>query len=599
MSERERSVLLRFAAVLEKLKSWIRAKAARVRLDVWHSPDYRLPLPGLEARIELRRADFALWALLERRVLSPVRLHAPPRISYPSMARVHDRGYLESLTLPATLGRIFAVDPSELVVDELMGAVRLACGGTLAAAREALRFQRATMNLLGGFHHAGRASGGGLCPVNDLAIAIAELRTEGFEGRVAILDLDAHPPDGTADCLARDPRVWIGSLSGAHWGPLPDGVDETVITGADDQGYLAALESLLTRMPPPALAFVIAGGDVLAGDRMGRLGMSLQGVFRRDRMVAAALQGRASVWLPGGGYQPEAWKVLVGSACALVGPTPPSWPRGHDPMRARFSAIAAGLDPSALRGELTLTLEDLENDLGGGPSAPRLLGYYGPTGVEHALHEYGILDQLHRIGYAELRVVLDQTPGGDRLRVLGRASGVADGRLGGREDLLLECVLARRQVAGASILFVEWLTLRNPRARFGPSNPRLPGQEVPGLGLAREVSQLLEQVALRLGLAGVGFRPAWLHTAWAGRHRLRFVDPARQGRFRALLRDLAALPLGQAARAVADGRVLLDGAAYQWEADDMVAWIDGREPDAAARALEEDVFVNAHFEVVP
>src|SRR5438309_2261903 len=83
----------------------------------------------------------------------------------------------------------------------------------------------------------------------DHAVWFAAVRAEGFGGRVLVLDLDAHPPDGTAACLKHDRSCFIGSISGAEWGPLP-GVDETVLPpGAGDAEYLRALEGLLQRMP--------------------------------------------------------------------------------------------------------------------------------------------------------------------------------------------------------------------------------------------------------------------------------------------------------------------------------------------------------------
>ena len=52
--------------------------------------------------------------------------------------------------------------------------MRLAAGATLQAARAALASSGPTLNLLGGFHHAGPDSPGPLCPINDLAVALAE-----------------------------------------------------------------------------------------------------------------------------------------------------------------------------------------------------------------------------------------------------------------------------------------------------------------------------------------------------------------------------------------------------------------------------------------
>src|SRR5437763_17199127 len=160
---------------------------------------------------------------------------------------------------------------------------------------------RRALNLLGGFHHATPDVAGGFCPVNDVAVAIAAVRAGGFRGRVIVLDLDAHPPDGIAACLARDPAAFVGSISGSDWGRV-DGADETVLPeGTGDAAYLAALEALLLRLPDAELAFVLAGGDVLAGDGIGRLGLSLDGCRERDLRVADALTRIPSLWLPGGG----------------------------------------------------------------------------------------------------------------------------------------------------------------------------------------------------------------------------------------------------------------------------------------------------------
>ena len=132
------------------------------------------------------------------------------------------------------------------------------------------------------------------------------------------------------------------------------------------------------------------------------------------------------------------------------------------------------------------------------------------------------------------------------------------------------------------MLYVHWIALRNPRARFSAERPQLPGQEVPGLGLSREVLELISRMAARLGLEGLAFRPAAYHLAFRGREFLRFVDPARQGRFEALVDLLKEVSLAEATRAVAEGRIRLNGEPYVWETDEMVKWLEPRPDDRAA-----------------
>jgi hypothetical protein len=146
----------------------------------------------------------------------------------------------------------------------------------------------------------------------------------------------------------------------------------------------------------------------------------------------------------------------------------------------------------------------------------------------------------------------------------------------------MECALERRALpapVGADVLYVHWLTLRDPRSHFRHGRAALPGQEVPGLGLAREVTLMLERMARRLGLSAVAYRPAYFHTAWPTRDLGRFADPTRQGRFEAMLRDFAAAGLGvaEASRALAAGRVRENDAPYVGEPDVMVRWLEGAE----------------------
>jgi hypothetical protein len=86
----------------------------------------------------------------------------------------------------------------------------------------------------------------------------------------------------------------------------------------------------------------------------------------------------------------------------------------------------------------------------------------------------------------------------------------------------------------------------------------------------------------------------WFHLAVVARVRFRFVDPARQGRFEALMRDLAHLPLLEATRLVAEGHVRLNGERYSWEAHDMVSRLNPRGDDVPLIAAERD---RCHFTV--
>ncbi len=562
------------------------AKGRRRPLRIYYDEAYRLPISGAETgphSMETRRSDDAVHYLLHEHALSIRDVINPEPVSYADLARVHTPEYLESLHDAKTLAQVFAVDPSDIYVDEVLRTLRLGVGGTVEAARYAVARRRVAINTFGGFHHAAPSRGAGFCALNDVAVAIAVLRADGFAGRVAVLDFDFHPPDGTAECLGKDASVWLGSISGADWGPLP-GVDDTELPeGTGDAEYLDAVEQLLSRMPEVQLAFVLAGADVLTGDRLGQFKLSLTGTRRREFLVSRRLGSLPQVWLPAGGYSSHAWKVLAGVGLTLAFDTDEPIPTDYEPLVARMAGISRTIQPASLGNEPFMTEADVADALGlPRQGARKLLDYYTAEGLEFALERYRLLPILRRLGFHNLHVVIDRVSPYDRARLLGTDA------MSGQQSVLIELELERRRLGEGTFLFVNWLSLRNPRAQFSNLRPQLPGQEVPGLGLAREMTQLLTLMAKRLMLEGVAFRPSWFHMAWAARHDARFVDPKRQGRFAALVRDVKQIALLDATRAVADGRVRLNGEPYRWEADEMVRWRDPKDvPDDAALVAEE------------
>jgi len=95
-------------------------------------------------------------------------------------------------------------------------------------------------------------------------------------------------------------------------------------------------------------------------------------------------------------------------------------------------------------------------------------------------------------------------------------------------------------------------------------------------------------MAIRLGLGGVAFRPAHFHTAYTARHDFEFVDPHRQGRFEALVRDTKGLPLAEVTGLLDQGRIRANGQPYAWEADEMAYWLRESPADPGEVARERE-----------
>jgi acetoin utilization deacetylase AcuC-like enzyme len=208
------------------------------------------------------------------------------------------RAFLSGALDPAAMRRI-GFPWSEALVRRTLASA----GGTLAAASDALAYGFGG-NLAGGTHHAFRAEGSGFCVFNDIAIAIRKIGR-----RAAVVDLDVHQGDGTAAIFEDDPAVFTLSIHGEKNFPFRkqrSKLDIGLPDGTNDDGYLAVLADALPQivMFRPEIVFYQSGVDGLAGDRLGRLGLSFEGLRMRDKMVfeMCNLHRIPLVLTLGGGY---------------------------------------------------------------------------------------------------------------------------------------------------------------------------------------------------------------------------------------------------------------------------------------------------------
>lgn len=113
--------------------------------------------------------------------------------------------------------------------------------------------------------------------------------------RVAVIDLDVHQGDGTADIFRGDGSVLTVSVHCKANFPLrkqQSSIDVELDAGGGDEEYLRALEAVLPRVWEfrPDFVFYQPGVDGLASDRLGRLRLSHAGLMERDRMVMGGVR---------------------------------------------------------------------------------------------------------------------------------------------------------------------------------------------------------------------------------------------------------------------------------------------------------------------
>ncbi|WP_407569010.1 histone deacetylase [Deinococcus altitudinis] len=243
---------------------------------------------GRAPRRQFMSAEFLERLIAGAEALLP--LEDAPELPWALAEVVHDPGYLErwrsgEVTRAEERAMGFAWDAS------IARRGLVSSGATLAATRDALKYGSG-LNLGGGTHHAYREHAEGFSFLNDVVIAAHWAHGQGV-GRTAVLDLDVHQGNGTASMLAVQGWALPISLHGAGNYPFVKeeaGLNVALPDGTGDAAYLEALETLAfpaLRQFAPDLLYVLAGADVLAGDQLGRLALTLPGVRERDRRVYA------------------------------------------------------------------------------------------------------------------------------------------------------------------------------------------------------------------------------------------------------------------------------------------------------------------------
>ena len=260
-------------------------------MRIFYHDHFALPLP------EGHRFPMPKYALLRQRVTAAALIPEDDLIPGPAasdeqLTRAHTPDYVDRVQhghlSQREIRRIgFPWSPG------LVERSRRSVGSTISACRAALNDGFA-VNLAGGTHHAGPDYGQGFCLFNDSAVAARAILTEGLARKVVILDCDVHQGNGTAEIFADDPTVFTFSIHGAKNFPFrkkPSDLDVALDDDAGDPIYLDALKEGVNRALTSAgadLAIYLAGADPYAGDRLGRLAVTKQGLAERDRYVLNA-----------------------------------------------------------------------------------------------------------------------------------------------------------------------------------------------------------------------------------------------------------------------------------------------------------------------
>ena len=273
---------------------------------IYYSPYYYADI-GENHVFPIKKFELVRDQLIREKTLQTSEIFEPPPAVVADVLLVHTEDYITRLrggTLTTREVRRLGLPWSESLVRRSF----LATSGTINAAKHALE-NSVSSNLAGGTHHSFPNRGEGFCVLNDVAVAIRVLQKENLARRFLIVDCDVHQGNGTAFIFKDDPAIFTFSMHGEKNYPLfkeTSTLDIELPDKTNDQEFLGILDEALQRifLHRPDLIFYLGGADPFENDKLGRLGLTIEGLRRRDEMVLNFAKDRQIpiVTVMSGGY---------------------------------------------------------------------------------------------------------------------------------------------------------------------------------------------------------------------------------------------------------------------------------------------------------
>lgn len=279
-------------------------------LKIAFHPIYKHPLPEGH-RFPMLKYDLLPEQLIYEGTCDKDHFFEPTIPDDTHILRVHTTDYyqdLKQLTLDKRAARKIGFPLSDTLIKREV----IIADGTIKGSEFALQHGIA-MNIAGGTHHAYTNRGEAFCLLNDQAIGARYLQHKQLANKLLIVDLDVHQGNGTAEIFKNDPSVFTFSMHGKGNYPFKkelSDLDIALENNTDDKTYLNLLYEILPRLiaqEQPDFIYYLCGVDIIATDKLGKLGMTIDGCKCRDQFVLETCKRHniPVMCCMGGGYSPD------------------------------------------------------------------------------------------------------------------------------------------------------------------------------------------------------------------------------------------------------------------------------------------------------
>jgi acetoin utilization deacetylase AcuC-like enzyme len=282
-------------------------------------PIYKHPLPEAH-RFPMLKYELLPQQLLHEGTALKSDFFAPEICDLELVLAIHTKEYVANLlhlTLDAKAARKIGFPLSKELVERELRIAQ----GTIIGTQKAFE-HKVSFNIAGGTHHAFSDHGEAFCLLNDQAIAAQFLLESKFAKKILIIDLDVHQGNGTAEIFRNNSNVFTFSTHGKTNYPFKKEISNLDIAFEDNTSDEVFLKTIATVIPKlietqkPDFIFYLAGVDILASDKLGKLGCTLEGCKKRDEIVfEICSKNEIPVQVSmGGGYSPDIKTIIEAHA---------------------------------------------------------------------------------------------------------------------------------------------------------------------------------------------------------------------------------------------------------------------------------------------
>lgn len=240
--------------------------------------------------------------------------------------------------------------------------------------------------------------------------------------------------------------------------------------------------------------------------------------------------------------------------------------------------------------DFQLDIIDFTDELHGSLNLERLVfGKFHDNEIYSLMAESNIFDKIRQRGYANFHLETDPISDLDNRIYIKTDSG----------DILVHIRLKIAEYfikvieEERKMIFIDWLLTQNINlGRLHEKKILFDGQEYPGLNIFKELTDFIGRLMKETNAYGIFNVPEYFHDAVLFQKDFKFVDPEKQGLFKALLKNFKHIPIRNIGHLIQNRKVFYKSSkeVFEWRHGEMLCSNDS--------FINEKIFNKEYFEIV-